>query len=105
MESQLLNNLPYVNIDGRVLHYKCLSNIGEYGESHWTEFYEGTEKKYHRKYFFFGEKIETEKPKLIFTIYEDCNCVKRTKGWWRERIIHHLELLNRSEELKRGELI
>lgn len=105
MESQSLSNLRYVDIDGRIIHYKCLSHIGEYGEMHWTEFYEGTEKFYKKKYFLFGEKVEYERPKLIFTIYEDCDCPRRTRGWWRERIMHNLELLNRADELKRGELI
>jgi hypothetical protein len=105
MESQSQNNLKYVNINGRTIHYKCLSSIGEGAEFHWTEFYEGTVSITRKKYFLFGEKITMEKPKKIFTIYEDCNCPRRSRGWWRERIMHELELLNRSEELKRGELI
>jgi hypothetical protein len=105
MESQSQNNLRYVDIDGRIIHYKCFYDASEWGDMHWTEFYEGTIQVTRKKYFLFGEEITTEEPKKVFTINEDCDCPRRSRGWWRERIMHELELLERANELKRGELI
>ena len=105
MESQLLNDLNYVDIDGRIIHYRCLSSIGEGVAFYWTEFYEGTVSITRKKYFLFGKKITIEKPKMIFTIYENCNCPRISRGWWRDKIMKELELLNRADELSRGELI
>jgi hypothetical protein len=70
----------------------------------YTEFYEGTEVKKSKKYIVFGPVIEKEVPKLIFTIYEDANNTRVTKEWWRETILLELKLINRKEELERGEL-
>lgn len=105
MESQSQNEMRYIVIDDRIIHYKCFHQYGEYGDDYWTEFYEGTIQVTRKKYVIFGESITTEEPRLIFKIYEDCDCPTRSRGWWRERITRELELISRAEELKRGELI
>ena len=105
MASQSLSSMRYVDIEGRIIHYKCFYEHGEYGIFSWTEFYEGTASVTRKKYLLFGEEITTEEPKLIFTIYEDCDCPRKSRGWWREKIMKELELLNRADELSRGELI
>jgi hypothetical protein len=105
MESQSENNLRYIIIDDRTIYYKCFFDTSEWGNMHWTEFYEGTVKVTRKKYFIFGEEITVEEPKKIFTINADCDCPQRSRGWWRDKIMHELSILERSEELKRGELI
>jgi hypothetical protein len=56
MESQSLNNLRYVDIEGRIIHYKCFFDTSEWGDMYWTEFYEGTVKVTRKKYFLFSEE-------------------------------------------------
>jgi hypothetical protein len=98
-----------INIDGRVLKYQLMGDCDEYGTWEWTEFYEGTEivTKTVRSGWFdlFGTRVQVEVPKLIFEINMSCDDDRITKEEWRERIIRELKLLNRREELERGELI
>ncbi len=98
-----------INIDGRVLKYQLMSDCSEYDSWEWTEFYEGTEMitKTVRSGWLdlFGTKVQVEVPKLVFEINMSCEDDRITKEEWRERIIRELKLLNRREELERGELI
>jgi hypothetical protein len=98
-----------INIDGRILKYQLMCDCDEYGTWEWTEFYEGTEivTKTVRSGWFdlFGTRVQVEKPKLIFTIEMSCDDDRITKEEWRKRILRELSLLNRREELERGELI
>jgi hypothetical protein len=94
-----------IKIGARELQYQTLCDEGLDGSDViYTEFYEGTETYKAKKYLIFGPVIEKEVPKLLFTIYEDSNNERLTKGWWREKILRELELVNRKEELERGEL-
>lgn len=95
-----------IKIGGRELQYQTLWDEALDGSDIiYTEFYEGTEVQKCKKYILFGPVIEKEVPKLLFTIYQDANNERLTKGWWIEAILHELELLTRKEELERGELI
>jgi hypothetical protein len=68
------NKLKYINLDGTILYYKCFNKPTAF-----TEFYID----------------ETGKPP-IFTIQEDCDCPKLSRGWWREKIFIELEKLNKN---------
>lgn len=94
-----------ITINNRTLQYKTFHCNSEYGDSTYTRFYEGTTIKTRKKYFFFGPKVTEIVPKHVFTIYEDVNNERLTKDWWKTRILRELELLNRSKELEKGELI
>jgi hypothetical protein len=93
-----------IKINDRVLQYEVFCYSHGYSDSYYTEFYEGTEIIRKKKYLLFGPIVEEEIPKNVFTIFEDANNESLTKGWWRDRILHELELLTRREELERGEL-
>lgn len=96
-----------IKIDDRILQYRVFLDAGEYGDNYLTQFYEGKEIVKKRAGFLglFGPKVEVEQPKKVFAIYEDAENPKLTKAWWKVRIAAELELLNRKEQLERGELI
>ena len=98
-----------INIDGRVLKYQLMSDCSEYDSWDWTEFYEGTEtvtKKIRSGWLdIFGTPTEVEVPKFVFKIDMSCENDRITKDEWRNKILKELDLLNRREELERGELI
>lgn len=71
MESQYQNKLKYINLDGKIIYYRCFTDSQSY-----TEFY---------------ENIDDFNP--IFRIMEDCDCPKLSRGWWRDRILRELENL------------
>lgn len=93
-------------INDREFEYEtCWISYGEdIGSDPFTYFYEGTETITKRKWILFGPKIEITQPKHMFTICGDSNDPLLTKDWWRRRIENKIELLNRADEIKRGEL-
>lgn len=95
-----------INIAGRELQYQTIWDCDEWGEWCWTEFYEGTIEVSKRRFPKFWTKQTVAEPKMIFKIdganTEDPNLLKR---WWNERILKELEILDRSAQIERGELI
>jgi hypothetical protein len=97
-----------ITVNGRVFQYETFSKAvsGEFGETYyWTEFYQGIEEKWVKKYWLFGEKILKRIPILRFKIHQDSNNERLPKSWWRETIEKEVELLDRREQLEKGELI
>ena len=97
-----------IEINGRVLAYETKWNsMGEYGDYPVTIFYEGTTTRLRRTGFLgiFGRIVTEEIPKEVFKIYQDSNDERLTRGYWRERIENEIELLDRKDQLKRGDLI
>jgi hypothetical protein len=70
-----------------------------------TEFYEGTYTNTYKKWGLFGETITEELPKLVFTIEEAITNPKKSKEWWQKELTKEIELLDRKEEIERGEFI
>lgn len=94
-----------ITIQGRTLQYQTLWDCSEYGEWCWTEFYEGTVIVKKRKRWWSKKTIEKIIPKKLFSIPADTKDERLSKHSWRVRILHELDLLNRLEQLKNGELI
>ena len=94
-----------ITIDGRELEYKVYGDFDYDGESIWTEFYDGTITTTRKKYWLFGEEVTITEPKNIFTLNFNIEDAKHTKGEVRRCVEKKLELMNRKEELKRGEII
>ena len=70
-----------------------------------TEFYEGTYTNTYKKWGLFGETITEEIPKCVFTIEEAITNPKKSKEWWQKELTKEVELLDRKEEIERGEFI
>lgn len=92
-------------INSTCLQYQTFYDASEYGESARTEFYLGTATVTKKKWVFYGPTYEEVVPKKIFTIWADTQDAKLSKEWWRSQIEKNLALLNRAEELAKGELI
>lgn len=105
MESRSLNNYRSIIIHDRILYYQSFHDSSEVGSLEWTEFYEEIETITRKKWFFFGPIVTFTRPKVLFKIYANADNERLTKDWWREKIAHQLELLERKEQIKNGELI
>jgi hypothetical protein len=92
-------------IDGRVFQYRVLHCISEYSDYDITEFFQGFITIKRKKYWIFGEEIEKKIPKFSFNLYVNIEDESYTKKEIREMIQKKIELLNRKEEIKRGEII
>lgn len=90
-----------INIHNRTLQYQIINDI----DRDTTEFYEGEEDIAYRKYCFFGKTIVKRVPKLVFICWLNIEDKHKTKGEIRNILERHLEILDREEEIKRGELI
>lgn len=105
VELMVVINMKTLTINNRKLDYEISYHSSEYGESKWTEFYEGTITETHKKYWLFGKEITTIKPKKVFTIWRNIESKTHTKKQVRDWIQHEVELLNREDEIRRGEII
>ena len=93
-----------LNVNGRTFQYEIFSDVSEYGEIVFTEFYEGKETKTRRK-FLFGPEITEEVPHKVFTIDFDIEDTGYTKNDVRTILERNIELLDREDQIQRGEII
>lgn len=70
-----------------------------------TIFYLGTEEHTHKKYWFFGEKIVTKKPREVFRIDDNIESEYLSKERVKTLILRNVEILKRREEIKNNEII
>ncbi len=94
-----------LTINNRTFEYETFYDVSEYGTHEYTEFYQGTITKTRKMFWFFGPEIIEVKPRLVFTIYSDIENKSYTKKQVRSWIEYQVELLDREEEIKRGEII
>lgn len=100
-----MSNFKNISINGREFQYERCYHESEYGESTWYNFYEGYTTTTYKKYLFFGETITIKNPKLVFTVYQNIESERLTKLEVRRILEKEIELLERKEEINRGELI
>jgi hypothetical protein len=98
-------NMKTLTINNRTFQYELCYHSSEYGNSEWTEFYEGTITETRKKYWLFGKEITTTQPKKVFTIWQNIESKNHTKKQVRDWIEKQIDLLNREEEIKKGEII
>jgi len=91
-----------INIEGRDLYFEVTYSDESYD---YTNFYEGTETYTYKKWGLFGETITEERPKLVFTIDRAMSDYELTKEWWRQELTREIRLLERREQIERGEFI
>jgi hypothetical protein len=96
-----------ITIQGRTFQYETWWE--PYGEGIFddpvTIFYDGKQTVNYRKWRIFGPVLQREEPKEVFRIYADSEDEKLSKTWWTNKISDRIELLNRKEEIEKGELI
>lgn len=95
-----------ITVKGRTFQYRTywISYGEDIGSDPETHFYEGTETITYKKWGFFGKTIIEERPKFVFKINDDSKNERLSKRWWWEKISEEIDLLNRREELAKGEL-
>lgn len=91
-----------INIEGRELFFRVIINDDSYD---YTEFFQGTETITYKKWGLFGDAITEQVPKLVFTISKAMSDYELTKDWWRKKITKEVKLLERREQIERGEFI
>lgn len=97
-----MNTNNTLTIGSRTLTFEVYISDESYD---YTEFYEGTETYTYKKWGLFGDTITEERPKHVFTIDEAITNPKKSKEWWQKELTKEVELLDRKEEIERGEFI
>jgi len=97
-----------IEVNGLILYYSIEFDCSEYDEWEWTEFFLKTTKKTYKKYWLFGplkEKIIGNPESHMFNINFSIKDKRFTKVEVRNAIEHAIEIWQRPDELKRGEII
>jgi len=98
-----------IKIQNRTFLYNVIyQDCGDYGmfECGVTNFYDPTPQiKKRKKYLFWGKNINYEKYKKLFHINCDIESPEYTKEEITKLIMHNIAILNRAEEIERGEII
>lgn len=94
-----------LNFNGRELQYELILQEGDVHDWYSSRFYEGTITTTRKKYLLFGEIITETNPKPIFELMVNIESPHKTKAEIRALISRQLELLDRSGEIERGEII
>ncbi len=96
-----------LEINDKTLYYKIIGfDCGEYGVTTCYKTYFFLEPKMKvKKYWLWGSIIEIENTHEVFMLDYSIEEEWRTKLEIREDLEYRLELLNRKEEIKRGEII
>jgi hypothetical protein len=94
-------NEKIVTVDGHTLIYQ---QVRENGFDK-VIFYQDYNINKSRKYILFGDIIEEKEPIVLFHIYANLNNVYKTKKWWYNEIRHHLHIVERKEEIQKGDIL
>jgi len=97
--------LKTLKINGKEFQYQVIIDNGEDGSFEWTKFYQGTTTTIYKKYWLFGEELIKIEPRFAFNIWKNIESENYTKAEIRKWLEREVELLDRKEEIKRGEII
>ena len=99
-------NTNKITIKERDFFYQELVQVdaGD-NEYKYTIFYQDTYVEKYKKYLFFGPIIEKTQPKTLFSVPYHITDPNITKNELRTYLERKVELLNRKEEIAKGELI
>lgn len=94
-----------ININGKEFKYEIFYDASEYSEYYLTVFYDCINTVEYRKYLLFGPKLIKEVGNEVFRVHFNIEDPSLTKGELRDILERKVELLQREEEIKKGELI
>ena len=101
--------MKQIEIQGRTFLYEVKRYSGDYDSSGYqiTHFYKPTPIiKTRKKYLFWGPEVNyLEYERLLSLEFVDIESPKFTKEQITQKIMREINLLNRAEEIKRGEII
>ncbi len=98
--------MKQIQVNGRNFYYDVRSySVGSGGISE-TRFYDGTRTRQFRKWVIFGkyERIEVGEGH-VFTIYMDIESPLHTKQEIRDAVERAIKVLDRQDEIAKGEII
>jgi len=99
-------NLKRIVFENKVLYYEVMYDASEWGNYEWTEFYETNNKtKIVKKWWLWGPLIEVPNNKQVFQIHYDIESCDYTKKQVQRSLKREMALLNRCEEIKKGEIV
>lgn len=91
-----------IEIDGHKLIYKEYTNDRGYDK---VMFYQDYNIIKYKKYLIFGDEIEKKEPVILFEIYGRLDNINRSKDWWHKEIRKNLYIVERKEQIQKGELL
>lgn len=68
-----------IEINGDIFQYKVFWDTSEYGDSEWTEFYQGVGFREVKRFFLFGPKVKIYEPLLKFQVHINIESPSYTK--------------------------
>ncbi len=92
-------------INGDKWYYETFYEDHESGDYEYTKFYKELKTKWKRKHIFSSKKIEVPDNEAVFTLWFDIEDCRYTKEQVKRAIDNKLELLDRCDQIKRGEII
>jgi hypothetical protein len=104
-----MKELKKIKILGKTYQYKLEFKSGEYRDDIITKFYDGVKIVKYRKYYFFGPVLKKARRNFFLKVKYNIESTSFTKKELREKLEKdfkdHIGLLNRIDEIKKGELI
>jgi hypothetical protein len=98
--------MKQINYNGTILHYEVVQDEGRFTIlSRRTIFYNGTESVPRRKYCLFGPNEAVMKPKYFCTLWFDIENPMYSKEEIRKNLDAAIAVINRKDEIARGEII
>lgn len=91
-----------ITIDGRTFLVQPMRYVDAWDRTH---FYYGTYTKTTKTWFGFGKPKIEQVPRYAFTIDKLITDPEITKEWWNKEIREKIVILERREEIEKGELI
>lgn len=99
------NKVKKLEVNGRTLYFEKKYHEGEISDYYTTLFYTELKTKLVKKYIFFGPLIEVPDYEVAFELDVDIDSIRITKQELRKMIEKEMALLERADEIKRGEYI
>lgn len=90
-----------IKFNDRIFQYEIENDVDLYK----TFFYEGYIDIKHKKYLLFGKTITKSIPKYIFTLRINIESCKYKKDQIKTMIEEKIKILERQQEIERGEII
>ena len=98
-----------IEINGDIFQYKVFWDTSEYGDSEWTEFYQGVGFREVKRFFFFGPKVKIYEPILKFQVHMNIESPSYTKEKVRSMVMEEYHRTvgkeKRRIEILNGEII
>ena len=91
-----------ISVNGREFLYEVI--LSDSGCDR-TDFFEGTRTYLRKKWYLFGKEVVIVEPKKVFTIWCNIEDPRRSKNDVKALILKRIDILNRKEEIKNGEII